>query len=1815
MAEQISIQAEVMAVYHCAMERCNIPAVREVIIRNPGDVPLENAVLQIESNASAVEPFRKILPYIPPHREIAAGGISLAFCGSALTAPGERGELSLQFTLRSGEGKILAQDSRSVSLLPPDQWWGIDRFPELLAAFSLPDRAEIASIVKRASVLLEIWTKNASLDGYRSGIPCRVRLQAAGVYAAIQERQLSYQPMPASLAEGEQELRLCETVLEQGQGSSLELSLLYAACLEALGLNPLLILKKDHCIAGVWLEDASFSWAALDDATLLVPMLPGGEGQGKIAPVECTAFAAGRSIQFEGAEHLAALECTGGEPVQWIIDVRRARLNGILPLPGQKDEPKGQGSPSGVERGECVPQRRILWERGLLDLGLSNPLLNLQPAKGVVPILVPSLWELEQELFRGEAFSIQPRLLEWRPMQRGYDMESFHLPGSHDELVRNAFDSRRLPSALGEEELAQAAAGLFRRAKASWEEQGTADLFLAMGLLRWFENRGSQQPRYAPVALLPVELIRQGGSSFSLRRRGEGVQVNGALFEMLKRDFGLSIGETGLELHSLFDALRRETAGQERWAVLEGAVLGSFPLSRFIFWEDLRQISGRLDVSPVVRSLADGKPVPQFGEEPAAGERPVFPLPLDADQVSAVQAAERGESFLLQAPPGTGKTQTAAAIIANALVCGKTVLFAAERPSALDKLEQRLGQVGLGRFCRNLLTGPARGEGRTVSQMEQAGLNPTHIRQEEQALSPEQELERYSGLLHKRQFCGLSLYEVIGRYEANSNAGEAVVFTMEQAANIGEGMLERQEQMVQRLIAAASGVDHPYHHPLRWVNGSQYTLQLRGQIQEVLEEFCLAGQSVMEARRGIAAVLERGFRDLEEDWQWFAQAACALSLWGDIPTPWAGIGHLSSLLSAVRRLAVHGKRARQIKSELMEQWDPAFLSQDGLALEADWQEASSKWMLSRLWEKRKLSRRLHSFSRKNVDPESFSASLAKLISYQEEQIGELAAREECGEMADGIYQGDDTDWDKLLRQADAAERSERILEELPGGQELRMRFAASAEAVRTARWFLTAWERFRTAAERLDGLLELQRPEREDWMAQQLARCSEIREGIDGLREWMVWKGVCKEAVHIGLGPVIAAYEGGMFHKEAVPCYRKAVYSALAGYIMKEEEMGEFSGGELGERLEQLRRCEKQRMAKDLLRLQTLEWSGEGCCCVLATPLSAVQQLASDRDFDLVLLDGASQIPVSRAAGVLARGKSVVLMGDPNRGGGFSPISGAGEGAGESAFAEFQSLGMPVLALSWHYRSCHENLFAFSNREFYGNRLYTLPAVCFRESRIQMRHLQGIFDRTRQNLVEGETVISELIRRLRDPKLRRESVGVVALTEGQRDLTEMLFARICDNEQEMKSWAYDRAEPVFFKSLEDVLEDERDVILLSASFGRDREGKPPRGFGALDREDGWKGLNSAVALARSRIEVFSSILPEEIDLSRVSSRGAAALKGFLSYAQTGVLRDRAETLFPPEEDKLADSICRTLHKAGFYTQRKAGNSQYTVEIGVIDPRDRGEYLAGILLDSPGMNSDWTWEIRREEALQGMGWTLFRVWSIDWLENSKGETEKLLAGLDRLKRKSVPSEPEGQEAHSQPVPEKSGVRLEIPVYCGAELPPLQLTLEEYLSPKHEEEILERIHTAVEIEAPVSEALLTKRVLESCGILRGSGKVRTRNNALYRKLGLSVTQQEGGRILWRAGQIPDDYTGFRRTGEGLHKREAKDVPQQEAANGVCAVLEGTEGMDKAELLKETGKMLGYSRLGVSVLAAMERGVEYAQRQGRIQVDKADFVQLKK
>ncbi|MFZ4437198.1 MAG: AAA domain-containing protein [Syntrophales bacterium] len=429
--------------------------------------------------------------------------------------------------------------------------------------------------------------------------------------------------------------------------------------------------------------------------------------------------------------------------------------------------------------------------------------------------------------------------------------------------------------------------------------------------------------------------------------------------------------------------------------------------------------------------------------------------------------------------------------------------------------------------------------------------------------------------------------------------------------------------------------------------------------------------------------------------------------------------------------------------------------------------------------------------------------------------------------------------------------------------------------------------------------------------------------------------------------------------------------------------------------------------------------------CFMMGPQAVAQFLEPGTvKFDIVVMDEASQLKPEEAIGAIARGTQLIVVGDPKQ---LPPTtffdrlsltSDDGEDEGQQAAALFSKsildvcMGhfQPVRTLRWHYRSRHESLIAFSNHNFYRGNLIIFPSPYPKGKSlgVHYHYIANAIYQDQMNVVEAKQVSDAVIdHMLNHPD---DSLGVVTLNIKQRDLIEELLDQRYRNVQNTEEYRirWEREGMGFFvKNLENVQGDERDIIFISATFG-----KPPgatvvrQNFGPISRADGWRRLNVLFTRARKAVRVFSSMQPEDIIVDANTPLGTKTLHDYLEYARSGILIDITPTGGEAESD-FELSVADVLRNHNFEVEPQLGVAGFRIDIAVKHPNYVSGYLAAIECDGATYHSGVSVRDRdriRQEILESLGWKnrIWRIWSTDWFRNPGRETSKLIAFLNEIK---------------------------------------------------------------------------------------------------------------------------------------------------------------------------------------------------------------------
>ena len=437
--------------------------------------------------------------------------------------------------------------------------------------------------------------------------------------------------------------------------------------------------------------------------------------------------------------------------------------------------------------------------------------------------------------------------------------------------------------------------------------------------------------------------------------------------------------------------------------------------------------------------------------------------------------------------------------------------------------------------------------------------------------------------------------------------------------------------------------------------------------------------------------------------------------------------------------------------------------------------------------------------------------------------------------------------------------------------------------------------------------------------------------------------------------------------------------------------------------------------------------------CFLMSPLSVSQFLPPGQiQFDLVVMDEASQIRPEDALGSIARGRRAIIVGDPKQlppSSFFDTAIAEDEEAEETIVDDTESIldvclkQFPFRRLRWHYRSEHEDLIRFSNEQFYEGDLIIFPSPRgdSREFGVHSTLIDTPSYTRGRNRQEARVVVDNIVNHYR--RTPGKSLGVAAFNKRQAEEIELLLdqaRRVDPALDELISHA-GGSEPLFIKNLENVQGDERDVMFISVTYGPEQPGgRSFQRFGPINSDLGWRRLNVIATRARQRVEVFSSMRPTDVLVGETTGRGVQALRDYLEYAATGRVQSYGRPSGRAPDSAFEEAVGTIVTNLGYEIEPQVGVEGFFIDIGIRHPDRRGEFLMGLECDGSTYHSSPSVRDRdrlRQEILESKGWFIHRIWSTSWFHARTAEIDRLAKAIkQRLEadRRMAPPLPEAQD---------------------------------------------------------------------------------------------------------------------------------------------------------------------------------------------------------
>ncbi|MCK6550734.1 AAA domain-containing protein [Myxococcota bacterium] len=1157
----------------------------------------------------------------------------------------------------------------------------------------------------------------------------------------------------------------------------------------------------------------------------------------------------------------------------------------------------------------------------------------------------------------------------------------------------------------------------------NFEERGLSTLHAAFGVASWRPEDGGRPPA-APVLMLPLksEPTKRGYRDVELTAESDP-HINGVLMTYLEREYGIALDEEDLlapqeeegvvEPSLVLERLRRALGHRVPELRLdERFILGNFSFQKLAMVKDLASpevLAASVMVSAIA-GVANARAALKPREAPVdprsldlrAPAEDVGILDADSSQAVAIAAVLSGRSGVIQGPPGCGKSQTIANLIAALVERGRRVLFVAEKRAAIEVVLKRLQSAKLDPLLLDVASEGQKKRAlaqRLAVSLEAARSVPpiNHAALDARLADQRRALMDHARRVHEPQPPSLSpLVELEGELLALRRRGlEARTRWMRQSLGAMTPAVVADAQRELRLLAA----DAPLFV------GEVQSPWMRAQLERPQQlEAALA-----LVRRATSVALE----------------AIALAR------------EAASSARLRSPATMRGVRAMQVTmaelAEILARFDLALFRED-LEAHARALEPGSKGWLSRLWafltsaDYRRSLRTLRALTRGEQPgaPELFTSAIQGrdlLVRWRALAEGgalpanppsarELQQRLDAldgllGEARAWVELDEDPMLESLVSTFDHLDRESHLAHRIHGVQArtralVSLGFAQLVEEIRRERYAPEGWaDRARAA-----------------WVA------SCIEDIYLRVPEVVAFRGRAHDQI-------VADYQATDRHRLQANALRiRSAHGPALFHVMNQyPEQADVVQREAKKKTRNLGLRSLANEAPDVLTSLFPCW--------IASPLAVSNSIPPRPGlFDVVIFDEASQVLPEDAVTSLMRGKIAVVAGDRHQlppttffadrdDGDDEPMSNDESGtAGFESLLDAMSTFLETWSLDWHYRSRDERLIAFSNHEVYDGRLVTFPSVGTESS---IRHVLVPSGKAAGQGESSSDEVQRVVELIGEHARTRpdESLGVITLGIRHMQRIEAALDRAIDEDPILAAyWERQSSdERPFVKNLERVQGDERDAIILTVGYTKDASGHLPLRFGPILQDGGYRRLNVAITRARHRMTVVSSFDHRDLDPAKVRGRrGLELLRNYLEFAANRGERDtdRGMTGFPV--NAFEADVQAALESRGLSCVPQLGVSSYRLDLAVRHPRQPGRFVLAVECDGASYHSAPTVRDRdrlRQQHLEALGWRFCRVWSTDWFQRREEEIARVVREFEDAVASIDAADADGPRAPAMP----------------------------------------------------------------------------------------------------------------------------------------------------------------------------------------------------
>lgn len=1490
--------------------------------------------------------------------------------------------------------KLLASAQEAVRLQPYLQWNRMTD-PISLVSFMQPSEPLVAKVLSRAGELAN--AEQGMMVSYFDFKGCAPIQQAEWIYNALCEEKLHYYLPPAGFEDSPgQKIRIPAMVLNENckQGTCIDLAVLYATCLEAASLHPVIFLVQGHAFAGLWLDEkASFNNCKCEDLKTVEDNLRYNVNKNgafteradrSLVAVECTLFPDDRQIPFSTALS-AGLNNIKTMKFCYAIDVDFSRRCGYTPAFTFTNNPICDPTLTPVMQPANVNISKLeRLQKQAMDISLKNRLLNLDNAKEKQSFDISA-----EGFFKGE--------------YSGEKLFAGFMTAESKSSARKAETDKKLYY-------------IMKADAESKQKNGCASSFLGINLLRWIpKSENAEEPVVleAPLYICPVELYRNIRGEIVFKASGSTF-VNPALKQLLRSDYNLDISPVlnvpGDEYAQQVELLNSILEIKDGWKlVTDKACIFNCNMPNEAIYYGLKNES--LTNHDIVAGILEGAMTwNNVCDENAedAPEKTVYAFAADNSQRKIIRTMEKKRALAVMGPAGNGKSQTIANVITEHMAKGKKVLFVADKPTARAVVFDKLKEIGMDTFCLKIDGGEQRiGDIKDKLESTLKYISGYKASKKNGGLTDYENAVGKFGEYYKKLTAqgesGKSLMELYEENEKYRNVPGILDLDSVKSKINAEGVEKTVSDYAELIKNGGPGNITVLSHVRNTGNTDAEILNARASVNRLdfaYEAFAaktrLLGKELNCSEGADAEQLLRYAKVLER-----CPAVGGSLEEFDTETLYQIIS-----LSKEKARFPEGSEVNKAAAKKLQE---LLAKADGKSGSADSSQTYSSFnivggvrpgMPNGGFSKEEIEylkniKKFRQYENKVIEisavrPEAEQTALLKLIrKLARKEAPEV--RKNVAEIIEAYY-----NYENALNAA-----AENLLRDY-GGQDIR-------ELLREWNTIASDTQKYKDlvnviAAAEKQGVLPViyqlnDKLAKGEITAEQLVPLfikSRNKLNIDTI---------------VSSTPEISEY-GKLRYPYSVNQLRLGETPARETYrtLLKETIIAQMpnisEGVSNNPGLGAIQHIVRNGNAVNNIR-NLFEKGGSALTqlypCMIMSPEAVAECVPFDYPrYDLVIFDESSQLQTYKALIPIAHAEKCMIVGDEKQ---LVPTSFFRKAetdengqniASEAILEDAIATSMPQLMLQYHYRSKYESLVAFSNAKYYNGEMISFPNTDTEFMGVEYVFVEdGVYDRSgkRTNEAEAKKVV-ELLNEIYEqlPENTAETVGVITFNlEQMKLIQEMVRLAVKD-----KAGHYKQLDGlVDVVNLESCQGREWDTTILSLTYGRDSDGELSGNFGPMMRDEGRNRLNVMITRARKQMYVVTSLNTE--DFKDNVRAGVADIRDFIAYAK-GELKLDSRKIGEASESKTSDmceNVAEMLREKGHTVHTNIGSSACKVDIGIVSETEKTKYKLGILLDDfDGSFDAYDRETVITNMLESKGWKLYRLHSADWNRDYVHEISKI-----------------------------------------------------------------------------------------------------------------------------------------------------------------------------------------------------------------------------